>query len=292
MNRGFPRSPDRPPVAIVLSGGGNLGAAQVGMLRALLEHGITADLVVGCSAGAINGAALAAEPTLNGIDRLGHTWRGLHRDQLMPRGRLPRVVALARRGASIHPNDGLRRLLASSMVVRRFEDLELPFECAATDIASHRQVWFDRGPLLDAVLASSAMPAVYPPVWIDGRPYLDGAIVEDVPLRHAAERGAATLYVLRVGTLANPERTELRRPLDLVLHAQWIARKHRFERDLENLPSHVRAHVLPHGRLPTLRYDDFSRADELIDTAYHASTAYLDEHGPHHANPPATDTAG
>ena len=71
---GFLRAADPRPVAVVLSGGGNLGAAQVGMLRALLEHGIVPDLVVGCSAGAINGAALAADPTLEGNDRLAETW--------------------------------------------------------------------------------------------------------------------------------------------------------------------------------------------------------------------------
>jgi NTE family protein len=119
------------------------------------------------------------------------------------------------------------------------------------------------------------MPVVFPSVWIGGRQFLDGAIVDDVPVRHAAELGAATLYVLQAGSIANP-RTELRRPLDVALHAQWIARKHRFERDLESLPGHVQVHLVPHGPVPTLRYDDFSRAAALIDVGYEAATAYLD----------------
>ena len=294
MTRGHVRALDRRPVAVVLSGGGNLGAAQVGMLRALVEHGVRPDLVVGCSAGAINGASLAADPSLGGIDRLAQIWRTLERRQLMPRGRLPRVVALARRGESIHENHGVRRLLADALGGRSFEDLAVHFECAATDITSYRQVWFDQGSLLDAVLASSAMPAVYPSVQIDGHRYLDGGIIDDVPVRRAAELGAGTLYVLQVGAISKVP-TQLRRPLDVVLHAQWIARKHRFQRDLEALPSHVRVHLLPHGHLPHLRYDDFSRAAELIDTAYHASTAYLDEHGSHgprHLTAAATPTAG
>jgi NTE family protein len=275
MSRGFPRAADRRRVAVVLSGGGNLGAVQVGMLRALLEHGIVPDLVVGCSAGAINGAALAAEPGLDGIDRLAQLWSGLTRRQVMPRGRLPRVVAMARRGEAIHRSQGLRRLLATGFDGRRFEDLVLSFECAATDVVSGEQVWFNRGPLLDAVLASAAMPMVYPSVRIGGRQFLDGAIVDDVPVRRAAALGADTLYVLQAGSTANP-RTELRRPLDVALHAQWIARKHRFERDLESLPSHVQVHLVPRGPVPTLRYDDFSRAVDLIDVGYHAATAYLD----------------
>lgn len=290
MSRGLLRAADQPPVAVVLSGGGNLAAAQVGMLRALFEHGVRVDLVVGCSAGAINGAALAAKPTLDGVDRLAQVWRGLDRRQLMPRGRLPRMVALARRGEAIHENHGLRRLLATTLGGLSFEDLALPFECVATDIGSQQQVWFNRGPLLEAVLASSAMPVLYPSVHIDGRQYLDGGIVDDVPVRHAAELGAATLYVLRSDAISNPRRG-FRRPLDAALHAQWIARKHRFEQDLASLPSDVRVHLLPHGHLPTLRYDDFGRAAELIDSAHRASTAYLDQQGPGHLTTTATGAA-
>src|SRR5262245_12662539 len=118
-------------VAFVLSGGGNLGAVQVGMLRALLEHGVTPDLVVGCSVGALTGAALADEPTLVGVARLEQVWRTADGDEVMPRSWLPRAAALARKGEAVHDSDGLRQMFGNSIRAREFKDLSVPFQCVA-----------------------------------------------------------------------------------------------------------------------------------------------------------------
>lgn len=263
-------------VAFVLSGGGNLGAVQVGMLRALLEHDIRPDLIVGCSVGALNGAALADMPTIEGVERLEKVWRAVDGNDLMPRNLLPNAVALARKGESIHDNEGLRNLFNEAMGARSFDELSVPFQCVATDVIGVREVWFEKGPLVNAVLASAAMPALYPSVEIDGVKYLDGAIVNDVPLTRAVELGATTLYILHVGSFSRP-RAQPRRPLDVAVQAYWIARHHRYKRDLEALPDHITAHVLPHGQPPLMRYNDFTRTPELITTAFEASGAYLDE---------------
>jgi NTE family protein len=261
-------------VAFVLSGGGNLGAVQVGMLRALLERGITPDMIVGCSVGAINGAALADEPTLVGVARLEQVWRNVDGNDLMPRSVLPNAVAMARKGEAIHDNDGLRQMLTAAMGARDFADLTVHFECVATDVDAVREVWFSKGPLVEAILASSAMPALYPAVEIDGVRYLDGAIVNDVPLSRAVELGATQLYVLQVGSFSRP-REKPRRPLDVAVQAYWIARHHRYKRDLDGLPPSIELHLLPHGQPPLMRYNDFTRTPELISTAYEASSAYL-----------------
>jgi NTE family protein len=268
----------RGPVAFVLSGGGNLGAVQVGMLRALLEHGIYPDLILGCSVGAINGAALADDPTLRGVDRLDGVWRNVEGRNLMPRNWLPNAVALARRGEAIHESHGLRKMLEDAIGGRQFRDLAVHFECVATDVKDVREVWFNQGPLLEAILASSAMPALYPSVEIHGARYLDGAIVNDVPMSRAVELGASTLYVLQVGSFSRP-RGEPRRPLDVAVQAYWIARHHRFKRDLDAMPPEVDLHLLPHGQPPLMRYNDFTRAAELISAAYAASTDYLEGRG-------------
>ncbi len=274
MQRWFRRR--RPgPVAFVLSGGGNLGALQIGMLRALAEHDIVPDMVLGCSVGAINGAALAEDPTLAGIGRLEHLWRELDGDDLMPRGILPRPIALARRGESLHGNEGLRRVLEQELSARTFEDLAVPFQCVATDVMGVREVWFDSGPLIEPVLASAALPAVYPAVEIDGVRYLDGAIVNDVPMGRAVELGARTLYVLQVGAFSRP-RPEPRRPLDVAIQSYWIARHHRFKRELAAMPDDVDVHLLPTGQTPAMRYNDFTRSAELMRVAYEATTDYLE----------------
>jgi NTE family protein len=267
------RDPRR-PVAFVLSGGGNLGALQIGMMRALLEHDIRPDLIVGCSVGAINGAGLAEDPTLAGALRLERLWRALDGKELMPAGWLPNTVAIARRGEAIHDNHGLRRHLEQTLTARTFEELAVPFQCVATDVVGVREVWFRSGPLIEPVLASAALPAVYPAVEIDGVRYLDGGIVDDVPMSRAVELGARTLYVLQVGLFSRP-RPEPRRPLDVAVQAYWIARHHRFKRELAAMPPDIELHLLPTGQTPYMRYNDFTRTSELISLSYEASSAYL-----------------
>jgi NTE family protein len=262
------------PIAFVLSGGGNLGALQIGMMRALLEHDVRPDLIVGCSVGAINGAGLAEDPTLAGALRLERLWRALDGKELMPAGWLPNTVAIARRGEAIHENLGLRRHLEQSLTARTFEELAVPFQCVATDVVGVREVWFRSGPLIEPILASAALPAVYPAVEIDGVRYLDGGIVDDVPMSRAVELGARTLYVLQVGLFSRP-RPEPKRPLDVAVQAYWIARHHRFKRELAAMPPGIDVHLLPTGQTPYMRYNDFTRTSELISLAYEASSAYL-----------------
>jgi NTE family protein len=262
------------PVAAVLSGGGNHGAVQVGMLRAMAEHGIVPDVVLGTSIGALNGAAFAQEPTLAGVERLDRLWRGLGEAGILPSSWL-NALALARRGEAIHTNDRLRGLIEGILRVERFEDLPLRFQCVATDVVGVQEVWFSTGPLVDPLLASAALPGVLPSVEIDGVRYLDGGIVNDVPISRAVALGARTVYVLHSGTIDRP-RPEPRRPIDVALQAYWLSRHHRFKRDLETLPPGIEAIVLPTGATPSLRYNDFSKGGELIDGAYAASDRFLD----------------
>lgn len=275
--RGGGRSRQRGAVAFVLSGGCNLGAVQVGMLRALLEHDILPDMVLGCSVGALNGAGLAEDPSLAGVARLERIWHELDARELMPRNRLPHAFALARRGESIQPSAGLRRLLLRSFHARTFEHLRLRFECVATDVDTAAEAWFSDGVLVDAVMASAAMPALFPPVDLDGRRFIDGGVLNDVPVSRAVELGARRLYVLEVGSFSRPWAPP-RRPVDAVVHAYAMARQHRFAKDLAAVPNDVEVHVMPCGTEPDqvpLRFDDFSRTGELIDGAYRASGAYL-----------------
>jgi NTE family protein len=244
------------------------------MMRALLEHDIRPDLIVGCSVGAINGAGLAEDPTLAGALRLERLWRALDGKELMPAGWLPNPVAIARRGEAIHESQGLRRHLEQTLTARTFEELAVPFQCVATDVVGVREVWFRSGPLIEPILASAALPAVYPAVEIDGVRYLDGGIVDDVPMSRAVELGARTLYVLQVGLFSRP-RPEPKRPLDVAVQAYWIARHHRFKRELAAMPSDIELHLLPTGQTPHMRYNDFTRTSELISLAYEASSAYL-----------------
>ena len=130
-----PFTRQRSKTAFVLSGGGNLGALQVGMLRALDEFGIVPDVVLGCSVGALNGAAYALRPDTTGVDELVRFWTATTSDEVMPSSRLPSMVQLLRRGESLHPSDGLRRGVESLLgASRRFDELVLPFQCVAAEV--------------------------------------------------------------------------------------------------------------------------------------------------------------
>lgn len=265
----------RGKVAFVLSGGGNLGAIQVGMLRALVERGIQADLVLGCSVGALNGAAYAADPTPEGVRRLEELWMGIDDDEVMPSGWLPPSVMLARRRASVHDNAGLRAVVTDALGVDRFEALRVPFQCVATAVEPAEERWFSSGPLVDPILASAALPGIFPLVQIGETRYMDGAVVNDVPVTRAVELGARTIYVLHVGTLDRPW-LDPKRPFDVIVQAYWIARRHRYHEDLAALPPRVKVVVLPVGSPPRLKYNDFSHSHELITQAFAATAAHLD----------------
>jgi NTE family protein len=263
-------------VAFVLSGGGNLGALQVGMLRALLERRIVPELILGCSVGAINGAAAAEDPSLGMVGRLQDLWRDLdYRDVLPNSGLLPTAVMMARRGVSVHGNSGLRTIIEGMVSARTFAELAVPYQCVATTVPEGAEVWFSSGSLVEPILASAALPAVLPPVEIDGVRHIDGAVVNDIPIARAVELGATTIFVLHTGSFDRP-RPEPRRPIEAALQAYWIARRARFRRELEIVPADVDLILMPTGPLPPIRHDDLRHSEDLIAAAYVASLAFLD----------------
>jgi NTE family protein len=204
-------------------------------------------------------------------------WRSITAPDLLPSTRIPNALLLIRKGESLYRNDGLRRTILSSLDGRtQFDELEIPFQCVATEVDGAAERWFTDGPLVEPILASAALPSVYPIVAIDGRRYLDGGVVNNVPVARAVELGAKRIYVLHVGLHGRPE-AEVKRPIDAALIAYWIARNSRLARDLAQLPRSVEAIVLPPGDRPELRYDDFTQTADLIDQGYLGASQYLDE---------------
>lgn len=269
-------------VAFVLGGGGVLGAGEVGMLRALLERDIKPELIVGTSIGAINGAAIAADPALETVERLSGLWQGLRVETIFGGSIFAGAANLFRSRTHMHDNAALRKML-QTLLPARFEDLLVPFQCVAASIERAAEHWFDAGPLADAILASAAVPGVLPPVQIGGEHFVDGGVVNSIPVSRAVELGATTIYVLQVGRVEAPLEPP-RTPLQVGLVAFEIARRHRFARDLATLPDDVTAHVLPTGEpkrtsLRQLNYRDFKAVGSRIDRAYEATSAYLSNAG-------------
>jgi NTE family protein len=265
----------RPRVAFVLGGGGNLGAIQVGMLQALLERGIVPDALYGCSVGAINAASIAGEPSLDGVERLVDIWQHLSADVVCPPGRLSGLLLLTKSYRSLQSNRSLRQLLTRRLGYDRFEDAAVPLAVVATSLRTGRERWFSEGPLVPAVLASAALPAVFPPVDIAGERYIDGAVVDNVPISRAVGSGAERIYVLHVGNFDRP-RPEPRRPLDALLQSFSIARNYRFATEIEHPPPGVDLIVLPSIDPGPLKPNDFSQSRRLIGRSHAAASLFID----------------
>lgn len=267
----------RERTAFVLGGGGNLGAIQVGMLRALIDRDITPDIVVGCSVGAFNGAAIAGNPTPAGALDLWDRWNSLSSSDVFHQpSRLSGPWQLIRRQPSVYSPDGLRRMVREWLPYERFEQAAVPFQVVATSLHTERDRWFDEGPVMEPILASAALPGVFPPVWIDGEAYIDGGVVNNVPVSRAVELGADRIYVLHTGNF-DRERAHPARPLDVLIQAFSIARSYRFRVELDRIPPEVEMITMPGIDPGPLRYNDMSRSLELMSRAYRIAGAFLDE---------------
>ncbi len=270
--------------AFVLGGGGVLGAHEVGMLRALAECEIAPDLILGTSIGAVNGALFAGDPTPDGVERLSELWQGSDLAEITAGSVLRRVGTLVRSGTHVESLEAAQARLRSALPHRRVEDLSVRFQCVAASIERAAEHWFTAGDLADVVLASCAVPGILPPVEIDGEHFIDGGIVNSIPVARAVALGARVIYVLQVGRLEKPLQPP-RWPWEVGLVAFEVARRHRFAHDLQNLPEGVELHLLPTGGSAAPAYNDLSAQVRLrriartvaqqIDVSHQASLAYL-----------------
>lgn len=268
--------------AFVLGGGGLRGAAEVGMIKALAETGIRPDMVVGTSIGSLNGAVIASGSLPEMADRLETLWTHLAASGVLREGLFGRVANLFRHRTHLHTNIAMRELLLEWLPHRRFEELPTPFHCSAACIETSSEWWFDSGALVDAILASSAVPGLLPPIEIDGRHFIDGGVVNSIPISRALELGATKLFVLHVGNIDAPLRLP-RQAWDVAFVAFEISRRHRYHRDMASLPPGVEVHVLPTGVDPAtrfndpakLRYNHSASIRDGIDRAHELSREFL-----------------
>jgi NTE family protein len=195
-------------------------------------------------------------------------------------GPVRQVTRAVRTGTHLHSAKPLRDRLVQELGDLTFADLAVPFQCCAASIERAAEHWFTSGRVTDAVMASAAVPGLLRPARVDGEHYLDGGIVNSIPVGRAVECGAATLFVLQVGRIDRPL-TVPTKPWEVARVSFEIARRHRFNREMAELPEHVTAHVLPTGGAGPkddnlLSYRDFRGVVRRIDAAYRASVTYLE----------------
>jgi NTE family protein len=267
----------RAKTAFVLAGGGSFGAVQVGMLRELLGHGVAPALVVGSSVGAINGAYLAASPTCAQVERLADVWRKLRREDVFPFGWRSLAGLIRGRNFMVDPN-GLRRLLEEHLPFRQLEQAAVPLHVVATDVLGGAAIPLSSGPVVDAVLASCAIPGAFPPVRMGEHYLMDGAVASNTPIRTAIELGADRLIVLPTGFACALERPPAS-AIAATLHAINLLIAHQLVADLEHYGAQLEIVTLPPLCPLAVSPYDFSRAGELIERASEQTHRWLERGG-------------
>jgi NTE family protein len=246
------------------------------MLEALFERGIAPDMIVGSSAGAINGAFIASrEPTVQTARELGEVWGELKRGSIFPLSPVTGLLGFVGRGTHVVPNANLRRLIARHAKFDRLEDARVPVHVIVTDVLTGRELRLSTGPAIDAVLASAAIPGVFPPVALEGQLLIDGGVCDNTPISHAIELGYEEIYVLPAGFACDLD-VPPRGALDMLLHAMSVILAQRLYVEIELYRARARLIVLPPPCPQHVQPIDFSHAAELIDRALAESRTFLD----------------
>ena len=273
----LPRHAGPPKTAFVLAGGGSFGAIQVGMMHALAARGIEADMVVGSSVGALNGAFYAGDPTFAGVERLGAIWRGLTRRDVFPVTWKTMLGFLWRRDFLI-PHDGIRKLIDDHIPYRNLEEAKLPVHIVTTDIITGDSVVLSDGPTADAIVASTAIPGAFSPIHYGDYYLADGAVSSNTPVRVAVRKGANRLIILPTGHACANDAP----PVGAVanaLHALTLLISRQLIGELENLGPDIEYYVVPPVCPLVGSPYDFSRTAEHIARAIDTTDAWLADEG-------------
>lgn len=265
--------------AFVLSGGASLGAIQVGMLAGLAEAGVTPDMVVGTSVGALNGGWVASRPDGAGIGALAEVWGGLSRGDVFPARPLTGLLGFLGKRRYLVPDSGLRRLVEDHVEFPRLEDAPIPLHVVATDVLTGGDVLVSSGKTVDAIVASAAIPGILPPVDVGERELIDGGVVNNTPLSHAVALGADTVWVLPTGYACALEESP-RGALAMALHGLTLTVNQRLAVEVDHYEDVVDLRVIPPLCPVRVSPADFSRSGELIERSHRSTREWLSSRHP------------
>jgi NTE family protein len=263
-------------VAFVLSGGASLGAIQVGMLQALAERNIFPDQVFGASAGALNAAWVAGDPTLADVDELAEIWMSLRSRDVFPLRPFTGLLGFTGRRSSLVSASGLRSLVSRYVRFARLEDAPIPLCVVATEVISGKEIALTHGDSVDAIVASASIPGVFPPVIVDERMLMDGAVVNNTPISNAMAAGSTRIYVLPTSYACTLTRAP-RSALGVTLQAISLLIQQRLIEDVKELQGAVDLRVMPPLCPLAVSSTDFSHARELIRDARECAGRWLDD---------------
>jgi NTE family protein len=259
-------------VAFVLSGGASLGSIQVGMLKALFEAGITPDVLVGTSVGAVNAAWIAAWPGSEGVAKLEEIWLGLRREHVFPLG-WAAATGLLGKTNHLFSNRALRNLLERNLPYERLEHAAVPVHVVTSELKSGRAVVMSSGPAVPSLLASCAIPGVFPPVTVGQRELVDGGVANHTSIDAAVRLGASRIYVLPISYPWLYE--EPTNALGMALQALARLVAQRLESEVAAYQNAAEIIVIPPLEPMAVSPADFSHTAELIEHGYESARKML-----------------
>ncbi len=269
-------------IAFVLSGGGSRGAFEVGALRALLSHGIKPDMLVGSSAGAVNAAGLALDPTLSGVRRLEALWLDMDQDDFYTSNPILTALRLVFRRPSLYSSQRMYRLVGAEVHNQAPNFAAIPhvgLYLTAVDLERGELHIFGDDPsesVVDGVMASTAIQPFFPPWRYRGRSFVDGGLISNLPLMAALERGATEIYALDV-TLSSSGSNGEQDLLSLLRAEAYLVIDNLRRQELIRARSQLgnRLHHISYDRFPGLMPFDFSHTSEMISDGEAMVTDYL-----------------
>lgn len=270
--------PKKDRLAFVLAGGGSLGSIQVGILQELVDYGVKPDLVVGASVGAINGAFFAGNPTADGVAKLVEIWKSITRRRVFPLAVTESLLSFAGRGNNTVSPQALRNLIENNLTHRTIEEIPVEFHAVATNVLTGEVVVLSKGDTVEALLASAAIPAVFPPVERDGVFLVDGGVADMTPIATAAELGATRIIVLHTGHTC-----ALKEPpgslVSMGLHVLNLMISGRLAVEAELLAGKVKIAIPPPLCPLAVTPFDFGQTRELMERAADTTRAWLKQGG-------------
>ena len=274
-----------PRTAFVLAGGGSLGAVEVGMLEALAEAHLRPEFVIGSSAGALNAAFYAGRPDLEGVRALRAIWAGLRARDVFPFSPLGGLLgALSLRDHMIDPAP-LERLVTRNLPYSKLEDGVIPVHVVAANVLTGREALLSTGDAVTAVMASSAIPGVFPPVKFEGTYYFDGSVASNTPISAALDLGAERIVVMPTGYSCEMKRLPTG-ALAMALHGINVLIARQLVVDVERFMDRTQIRVVPPLCPVSTQPFDFSAATELMNRSLNATRAWLERGGLEHNGVP------
>lgn len=271
LRRPRQRSASGPAIAnaLVLSGGGSLGAIQVGAVRALAEAGIRPDVYIGCSVGALNAAFLASDPNPARIDELEALWLSLERTDVFPSSRRSVATHVIRGDAHLYEPDGLHSLVNRWVPTSDLGRTQVPCHVVTTDLQTGSPCWWTAGDPHRVLIASASLPGLFPPVDMGDALHVDGGVTCPVPLQRALDLGATRIWVIDVTTGSIGRRDSRMNALDVLLMSFAVSRRRLATMELARGDTSVVASLPPIDVGPhELR--NFGRTAEFIQLGYDA----------------------